>query len=139
MTSLPYFAGAVTDRQTHDMGIALGSSIVSFDKKDTTTANYVTGRSYNPNQVVVVGLKVPPAFFEASVAGQYTLEKHPVKTILDGVNAVVNVQLASGNTPLHVAATNSRVATELFVNDGRLDVNGHNNDGETPLYLAYAL
>jgi hypothetical protein len=133
MKTLPQFNAL----RNLDMRVVIGSTMVSLSKKDSAIASTLSGKSLNPNQFVTVGLSVPIVFMAASVAGQYALDNHPLKTILEDVSASVNVQLASGDTPLHVAAKNSNVATELLLLDGRLDPNEHNNEGKTPWYLAF--
>jgi hypothetical protein len=136
ISTLPCFDWVSGMRETRDTGIFLAGAIVPLLAKNAAVASYIEGKNYNPNYTALVGLTIPIIFLAASVSGQYALENHPLKKLLGDPNTVVNIQLSSGDTPLHIAAGNSLIATELLLNDGRLDVNEHNDRGETPLYVA---
>ncbi|MDR0740451.1 MAG: hypothetical protein LBF34_01945 [Puniceicoccales bacterium] len=132
--SIPYFS-EWRDRTKLDSHIAIGTTIASIDKKNDLITNYLAGKSYNPNQKVIMGYYLPIIYYVACLPNP-TSGEHSLKKLLEDSTTVVAVETALGDTPMHAAAINSAAALELLIADGRLDVNEHNNAGKTPIYVA---
>ncbi|MDR1590394.1 MAG: ankyrin repeat domain-containing protein [Puniceicoccales bacterium] len=129
---------AMSDDSKRDVRVVIGTNVARTELLGDLVNSFLTGKSIDPNKKVIVGPYLPLIFFAASVSGASynTAETHPVKKLLDNNDTDVAVQTTFGDTPLHVAAMNSNVATQLLIDDGRLDVNEHNSNGETPYYRA---
>ncbi|MDR2200799.1 MAG: ankyrin repeat domain-containing protein [Puniceicoccales bacterium] len=139
-----------TDRSKLDSRIAIGSEVASIDAKDLLINKYILNNGkMDPNQKVCVGTYLPVIFYAATInkvttdstGGKNMAEiqaTDALKTLLANNSTIVSVETALGNTPMHAAAINSADCLQLLIDDGRLDVNEHNNNGETPLYVAMA-
>jgi hypothetical protein len=156
ISTLPYVDGVSGMQETRDTGIFSAGAIVPLLKKNAAVAGYVEEKSYNPNYAAPVGFTMPIIFSAASVSGQYALENHPLKKLLDDPNTVVNAQFDDPNTvvnaqfssdydsPPRFHAANStpvpladgRYVTVLLT-DGRF-VNELNNRRQTMLHIAVA-
>ncbi|MDR2807254.1 MAG: ankyrin repeat domain-containing protein [Puniceicoccales bacterium] len=129
--SLPCFS-TWNDRTKLDSCIALGATIASIDKLEAMITSFVAkGTSAVVNQKLIIGYSFPIIFPASCLKSTAALEK-----LLADHNTDVCVETALGNTPMHAAAINSGECLKLLINDGRLDINEHNNEGETPLYKA---
>ncbi|MDR1435056.1 MAG: ankyrin repeat domain-containing protein [Puniceicoccales bacterium] len=127
---IPYLSGW-TDRTKKDSRVVIGTNIVRIDGMKVLFESFSSGKSFNTNQQVMIGYLLPVIHFAASLQSGSVLKK-----ILDENTAVVSIETALGNTPMHFAAANSQECLQLLIEDGRLDVNEHNYNGETPLYIA---
>jgi ankyrin repeat protein len=132
--SIPCFS-EWNDRTKLDSRIAIGTSVASIDKMGDLINSYLAGKTYNPNQKVMIGYYLPVIFYAACLPNPTTGD-HLLKKILEDNMTVVAVETALGDTPMHAAAINSSAALELLIADERLDINEHNNSGKTPIYVA---
>jgi hypothetical protein len=123
------------DRTKLDSRVAIGSNIASIDKMYDLISSYIAGKSYNPNQMVMIGNSLPIIFFAACLPNPVSGD-HPIRKLFNDNNTVITTETATGDTPAHVGAANSLAAMQEIIADGRLDINEHNNAGKTPLYVA---
>jgi ankyrin repeat protein len=120
-----------TDRTSLDSRVAIGTNVTTIDKIKDLVTSYINNKNYNPNQKVMMGYYLPLIFYVASLSAADEL-----KILLSNNDTVVAVETALGDTPMHAAAINSSECLKLLIADQRLNVNEHNNNGETPLYVA---
>jgi ankyrin repeat protein len=111
--------------------VAIGNQITNIDGMTKLIDSFVAGKSYNPNQQVLIGYSLPLIYFVVSLKETTSLQK-----LLEDINATISIETSLGNTPMHIAAINSIACLKLLIKDGRLDVNEHNYEGKTPLYVA---
>jgi ankyrin repeat protein len=118
-------------RDKLDWHVSIDNKISNYSGRQSLVEDYVNNKSSNPNQKVIVGSFQPIIFFAASLGKADALRK-----LLADEKTHVAIETALGNTPMHTAAVNSLECLKLLMGDGRLDINEHNNEGKTPLYLA---
>jgi hypothetical protein len=120
--------------------LAIGNRWVSVKEMESFISSYIRGKSYNPNQMVLIGHPWPILFGAASLIDPGPLERllqnKDTEMFIPLQSEELKVVRESGNTPIHVAAMNSAPCLKVLINDGRLGVNTYNKDNKTPLYLA---
>ncbi|MDR2812973.1 MAG: ankyrin repeat domain-containing protein [Puniceicoccales bacterium] len=118
-------------RSAADHRLAIGTNLAGINGLQSLVDTFTSTKSFDPNKKVILGSHIPLIHLAASLPNVASLQR-----IVDNDNAVVGIETAAGDTPLHAAAANSSEGVKLLIADGRLDVNEHNYNGETPLYIA---
>ena len=127
--SVPKFS-AWTGNTRQSVKFLLNGTIYGVDNRSKMLSDFFE-KSYAPNQKIMFGDVLPLIYLASMLSKVDNLE-----TILADQSSIVAVENPLGNTPMHFAAVNSSACLQLLINDGRLDVNEHNKNGETPLFLA---
>ncbi|MDR2807255.1 MAG: ankyrin repeat domain-containing protein [Puniceicoccales bacterium] len=98
---------------------------------------FVNKQANMSNARVLLGYAFPIVFFATCLKDAEALRRLLIDESLVIKEANGNpITIDRGNTLMHTAAMNSASCTQLLVEDGRVDVNRRNDDGETPLYVA---
>jgi ankyrin repeat protein len=121
----------IPDRAKFDQCIAIGSNIAKLSQGQDLLTSFTSGKSFSVNQKGIVGFRIPIICLAACLPTVDVLKK-----FIENDETIVNPETSLGNTPMHFAAANSPVCLAALIADGRLNVNEHNYNGETPLYIA---
>ncbi|MDR1302991.1 MAG: ankyrin repeat domain-containing protein [Puniceicoccales bacterium] len=122
---------SIPPQALHDRFVAIGASSAPYVGMQALLESFINGKSFNVNQKVIIGPRIPLINFIATLPEDDLLQKS-----LANIDISVTIETAQGNTPLHFAAAHSTPCLTLLLKDGRLNINETNRNGETPLYIA---
>jgi hypothetical protein len=114
--------------------IAIGDKCVPIAEKDSFILSYVKGKTFKPNQKVLIGHQWPIIIWAATLPDSASLRKllEDNRTKVDKLPELEEL----GLTLTHVAAMNSASCLKLLLERDPWEANAINKDGKTPLYLA---
>ncbi|MDR1367035.1 MAG: ankyrin repeat domain-containing protein [Puniceicoccales bacterium] len=121
----------IPKRSKYNLRLAIDSNVAKVEDIPTAIKNYVLSKNYNPNKLVTFGIQLPLVYWAATLVDETVLA-----TLLANPDLLLAGEAAWGDTPLHFAVANSYKATQVLLENGYLDINEFNRNGESPLFVA---